>query len=60
MSKNGRYERDARPGEGVDWKSRPSRFYFDIETVGSLKCEDIVVKVMLTLSHCPAMRSTKL
>jgi DNA-directed RNA polymerase II subunit RPB3 len=45
VSKNARYERDSRPGEGMDWKSRPSRFYFDIESVGSLKVDDIVIKV---------------
>lgn len=45
MSKNARYERDSRPGEGMDWKGRPSRFYFDVESVGGLKVDDVVMKV---------------
>ncbi|CAD6572382.1 MAG: 45 kDa subunit of RNA polymerase II [Cyphobasidiales sp. Tagirdzhanova-0007] len=44
VSKNGRYERDARNGEGIDWASRAARFYIDVESVGSLRCDDIVVK----------------
>lgn len=48
VSKNARYERDARPGEGVDWQGKPSRFYVDVESVGSLKVDDIVIKV----SYC--------
>lgn len=44
VSKNARYERDSRAGEGMDWKSRPSRFYFDVEGVGSLKVDDVVMK----------------
>lgn len=51
VSKNGRYERDSRPGEGVDWQHKPSRFYMDVETVGGLKCEDIVVKVCFRLQY---------
>lgn len=45
VSKNGRYERDLREGEGIDFAGRPSRFYYDVETVGSLPPEDIVIKV---------------
>ena len=49
VSKNGRYERDAKAGEGVDWASRPSRFYLDIEGVGNLRCDDIVIKVRMLI-----------
>jgi len=48
-SKNARYEREPLADESVDWKGRPSRFYFDVETVGSMKPEDIVVKGIETL-----------
>lgn len=44
ISKNGRFERDLAPGQGIDWESRPSRFYMDVESVGSLKVDDILVK----------------
>ena len=44
ISKNGRFERDLAPGEGIDWQSRPSRFYMDIESVGGLKVDDITIK----------------
>lgn len=45
ISKNGRYERDLNPGEGIDFAGRPSRFYYDVESVGSMKPDDIVIKV---------------
>jgi len=44
ISKNGRYERDLAPGEGIDFAGRPSRFYYDVECVGSMKPDDIVIK----------------
>lgn len=45
ISKNGAFERPPREDEGVDWEHKPSRFYFDVETVGSLRPVDIVIKV---------------
>ena len=44
LSRNAAFERDARPGEGVDFKGRPSRFYYDVEGVGSLPPEEILMK----------------
>ena len=41
---NRKYEREPRPDDPVDWSSRPSRFYFDVETTRSLPPKDIVQK----------------
>lgn len=46
ISLSAQYEREPRPEEGTDWAGRPSRFYFDVETVGSLKPEEVVTKVL--------------
>lgn len=36
------YEREPEQDEPFDFNARPSRFYFDVESVGSLKPDDIV------------------
>merc|ERR1711939_28600 len=42
VSSNGQYEREPEQDEPFDFNARPSRFYFDVESVGSLKPDDIV------------------
>ncbi|KNZ45650.1 hypothetical protein VP01_794g4 [Puccinia sorghi] len=44
LTKNAKYERAPLDDEPVDFSSKPSRFYFDVESSGSLKADDIVVK----------------
>jgi len=44
LTKNAKYERAPLDDEPVDFSSKPSRFYFDVESSGSLKPDDIVVK----------------
>lgn len=41
------WERAPLDGEPVDFTSNPSRFYFDVESTGSLEPGDIVDKVCL-------------
>ncbi|KAK4703691.1 hypothetical protein P7C70_g2516, partial [Phenoliferia sp. Uapishka_3] len=45
-TQNAKYEREpAKDGsDRFDFNARPTRFYFDVETVGQLKPEDIVTK----------------
>lgn len=44
LTKNAKYERPPLDDEPVDYTSKPSRFYFDVESAGSLKPDDIVIK----------------
>lgn len=44
LSKNAKYERPPLDDEPVDYATKPSRFYFDVESAGNLKPDDIVVK----------------
>jgi DNA-directed RNA polymerase II subunit RPB3 len=44
VSSNKVYEREPAEDEPFDFEAQPSRFYMDVEGVGSIKPEDIVVK----------------
>ncbi|MBW0486611.1 hypothetical protein O181_026326 [Austropuccinia psidii MF-1] len=44
LTKNAKYERPPLEDEPVDYTSKPSRFYLDVESAGNLKPDDIVIK----------------
>ncbi|GAA5832655.1 hypothetical protein JCM11251_001399 [Rhodosporidiobolus azoricus] len=44
VSENGKYEKKPEDNEPFPYNEKPSRFYFDVEAVGQLKPEDIVLK----------------
>ncbi|EGG02702.1 uncharacterized protein MELLADRAFT_72730 [Melampsora larici-populina 98AG31] len=44
LTKNAKFERPPLDDEPVDFTTKPSRFYFDVESAGNLRPEDIVVK----------------
>ncbi|GAA5890041.1 hypothetical protein JCM6882_009209 [Rhodosporidiobolus microsporus] len=44
VSDNGKYEKKPEDNEPFPYNEKPSRFYFDVEAVGQLKPEDIVLK----------------
>ncbi|BGP17476.1 hypothetical protein JCM10213_004428 [Rhodosporidiobolus nylandii] len=44
VSENGKYEKKPEENEPFPYNEKPSRFYFDVESVGQLKPEEIVLK----------------
>jgi hypothetical protein len=46
------YEREPTDDEPFDFEAQPSRFYFDVESVGNIKPDDVVIK-----ASCPSGRS---
>lgn len=51
LSRNAEWEQPAAEGEPFDYKAKPSRFYFDVETVGNLDPDAIIqqaIKVLQT------------
>lgn len=45
LDANMQFERPPLEDEPIDFTTKPSRFYFDVESAGNLRPEDIVVKV---------------
>ncbi|GAA6062926.1 hypothetical protein JCM10212_007157 [Sporobolomyces blumeae] len=44
VSGNGKYEKKPDENEAFEFNEKPSRFYYDVESVGQLKPEEIVLK----------------
>ncbi|GAA6049404.1 hypothetical protein JCM3770_007329 [Rhodotorula araucariae] len=44
VSDNGKYEKKPEDTDAFPYNEKPSRFYYDVEAVGQLKPEDIVLK----------------
>ncbi|GAA5946068.1 hypothetical protein JCM3775_007210 [Rhodotorula graminis] len=44
VSENGKYEKKPEDSDPFPFDEKPSRFYYDVEAVGQLKPEDIVLK----------------
>ncbi|GAA5949036.1 hypothetical protein JCM3765_003989 [Sporobolomyces pararoseus] len=44
VSENGKYEKKPEENDAFEFNEKPSRFYYDIEAVGQLKPEEIVLK----------------
>ncbi|GJN90179.1 hypothetical protein Rhopal_003178-T1 [Rhodotorula paludigena] len=44
VSENGKYEKKPEDTDAFPFNEKPSRFYYDVEAVGQLKPEDIVLK----------------
>ncbi|GAA5849333.1 hypothetical protein JCM8547_006517 [Rhodosporidiobolus lusitaniae] len=44
VSENGKYEKKPEDSDTFPYNEQPSRFYYDVEAVGQLKPEDIVLK----------------
>ncbi|GAA5915265.1 hypothetical protein JCM8208_004519 [Rhodotorula glutinis] len=44
VSENGKYEKKPEDNDPFPFDEKPSRFYYDVEAVGQLKPEDIVLK----------------
>ncbi|GAA5930244.1 DNA-directed RNA polymerase II core subunit RPB3 [Sporobolomyces koalae] len=44
VSENGKYEKKPEENEAFEFNEKPSRFYYDVEAVGQLKPEEIVLK----------------
>lgn len=44
ISENGRFEKKPEDNDPFPFNEKPSRFYYDVEAVGQLKPEDIVLK----------------
>lgn len=45
MSDNAKEEDPPKENEGFDYSSAPKRFYFEVETVGSVSPQEVVLKV---------------
>lgn len=45
MGDNAREEEAPREDEPFDFNAKPSKFYFDVETDGSLGAQEVVMKV---------------
>lgn len=50
-SKNCDWEEQPDPEEKFDYKAKPNDFYFDVETVGSLAPNDVVIQAIKTLQE---------
>ncbi|GAA5974473.1 hypothetical protein JCM11641_003238 [Rhodosporidiobolus odoratus] len=44
LSDNAKYEKKPEENDAFPYNEKPSRFYFDVESVGQLKPEDIILK----------------
>ncbi|CEQ42820.1 SPOSA6832_04685 [Sporobolomyces salmonicolor] len=44
LSENAKYEKKPEENDPFEYNEKPSRFYFDVEAVGQLKPEDVVLK----------------
>ncbi|KPV74398.1 uncharacterized protein RHOBADRAFT_15917 [Rhodotorula graminis WP1] len=53
VSENGKYEKKPEDSDPFPFDEKPSRFYYDVEAVGQLKPEDIVLKVRPLLPSLP-------
>lgn len=47
LSENAREEEPPREDEPFDYNAKPEKFYFDVETVGSLTPQEVVLRVSL-------------
>lgn len=54
-SSNADWEEEPRPKEPIDYKAEPDKFYFTVETVGSLSPDEIVVQGIKELQQKLAM-----
>ena len=45
MSENAKEEEPPRENEAYDYSAIPERFYFEVETVGSVSPQEVVLKV---------------
>lgn len=46
------YEKKPEDTDAFPFNEKPSRFYYDVEAVGQLKPEDIVLKVRSLSTRC--------
>ncbi|KAG8922097.1 45 kDa subunit of RNA polymerase II, partial [Tulasnella sp. 418] len=51
VSANGREEEEPQEDQPFDYNAKPEKFYFDVETVGSLSPKEVVAKGMNELIH---------
>ena len=47
MSENAKEEEPPRENEAFDYSAVPKRFYFEVETVGSVSPQEVVMKVRI-------------
>ena len=47
MSDNAKEEEPPRENEAFDYNAIPKRFYFEVETVGSVSPQEVVLKVRI-------------
>ena len=45
LSENAKEEEPAKDDEPFDFHAKPEKFYFDVETVGSMSPQEVVMKV---------------
>ena len=51
MSKNAEEEEPPRDDEPFDFNAKPNKFYMDVETVGSLSPQEVVMRVSATVAY---------
>jgi hypothetical protein len=51
LSENAKEEEPPRDDEPFDYNAKPSKFYFEIETDGSLSPQEVVMKVCIDRGH---------
>lgn len=52
LSDNAKEEEPPRENEAFDYSAVPKRFYFEVETVGSVSPQEVVLKVCVLRSQC--------